>query len=261
MMSKRRALMMAQGGAEPQFYINGYVGNGLLHYWDGIDNRGIGESHASSGFPWVDLAGNRDIVLNDRIETATWVSTSFTDSAWTQTNSNRSHFRLEDVRVPYPEFTIECRGFSDAETHGPLFGFWANIAGGASRTLVILEPTSNTIGAIFKGSGQWAGYVKYQEQYSNAPITLALSYKAGEDKMTLYADGVLFSKFTPLPNVSEFNSRFQLEDTHLEIGATSPNNNLVLPNGGLIHRMMVYDRVLTPAEILSNYQNDLTRFT
>lgn len=249
---------MAGGGGGA--LINGYVGRGLLHYYDGIDNRGIGESHAATGLPWVDLAGERDVLISDRRQPAGWLVTQFESNAWRATNGGNSAFTVADVPVPYPEFTLDCRAFVTTEADGPIFGFYTANGNGAQKTLAVLEQTTSSIGVIFKGAN-WTGFVKYHEPFPNAPVTLSLTYKANDDYMKLYADGQLFSEFAPLPDKTVFNDRFNYSDTRMEIGTTAPSNGLSMANDGLIYRAMVYDRVLSPSEIAANYQNDLVRFT
>lgn len=256
-------LMTAQGGAEPEVYINGYVGGGLVHYWDGKDNRGIGEAHASSGFPWVDLAGTRDILIDDRQERATWVTTDFTENSL-YINTQRTYrqcFIFEDILdTSNGEVSIEVRFSAGNSGNASPFGL---SHGNTTPTLAFYQDRSEGTVGIF--SNTTATYAQFR--YITAPAedteyhTLTMTYKIGEATLRLYVNGILAGSYAPLPDVAEFSARMTSGTLRTIIGssvAQAANGRYLNP--GYVSRVCVYNRILSPEQVLSNYNNDIARF-
>lgn len=263
MNNRRRMLMTAQGGADPEIYINGYVGGGLVHYWDGKDNRGIGEAHASSGFPWVDIAGTRDIVLTDRQEQATWVTTDFTaDSLYiTALRTYRQCFIFEDILdTSNGEVSIEVRFSAGNAGEASPFGL---SHGNTTPTMAFYQDRgAGTVGIVANSTATYK-----QFRYITAPAedteyhTLTMTYKIGRATLRLYVNGILAGNYTPQPSVADFSARLTSGTLRTVIGSSNAQvANGIYLNPGYVSRICVYNRILSPEQVLSNYNNDIARF-
>lgn len=261
----RRALICAtmNGGGEPPILLNGYVANNLLHYWDGIINQGIGSPQLTEGLPWVDLTGNRSILLSDRAAQDSWVKTTYGSNGFNIGSNYRYCFVLKDIAIPHPEFTLEVRGMSSRGTDvGGLCSF--TMKENNQPLVGIGRKASGEVELIFKAAGRWGGFVYTEYPHTSDSATITLTYKKGV--MTLYIDGVKVDNPTPLPSLSVWEARYNGTDITtagdvFTIATTSvqPANGK-LSDSGYIQRIMIYDKALNADMVATNYQTDIERY-
>lgn len=144
---RRRALMMSQGGApEPPFYINGYIGNGLIEYFDAIDNKGIGNPRSSGSSTqqdakmWLNYQGTNKPGLFE-YGTNVWTADARHVQNW------RSAMKWEyNFLAGLNSFTVEAR-FKQGNYGNP--GCCFSVANGATSGRFLEISATQTVGYIY----------------------------------------------------------------------------------------------------------------
>lgn len=240
-------------GAKRRLSAKYYIQEGLIHQYDAIENVGYGE-HSNDTIVWRDLVGGRDIRLLKNSENVTsidaldgkarWFDDAFELDGGVNSYSGFSSYPYVE-KIP-EEFTLEGSvqiDFPYGNSGGSLMG----ISGYYYATGVVLfryERNPNNIGVyaggFFNPTNVFIGYKKRQT------VTLK------DNALKVYVNGnkVLEHSYDNTPS---FVGR---KETILIIwqavyGYSGPFRG---------HNLMVYNRVLTDAEIAHNYATDKARF-
>lgn len=238
----RRSLLASQKGSGE--LINGYVGNGLIRYYDGIDNQGIGfpRSSATSYAPsWKDYEG-----LNPPL-TQTYGQFKYTNNSvqWDGWR-NTAYWQFNFVEG-LTKMTVVCRMQSTNEGTG-----FSIASSDTSGSLLNLRSSSTQIKMN-------AGGKQKTFDSTNDFHTLVVSLDFETYDANYYIDGVLVANDTINQNVTTLNGNNRYTTTGTAYYVTPANGIVMTP--GYVQTIMVYNRILSASEIYANYQNDLVRFT
>ena len=221
-----------------------YVTDGLIAYWDGIDNTGNG--HDASATKWTDIVGGYELTMRETTHT-TWDTNAisfdgntaqglYCDSFWTRpTNAT-----IEIVLKPESNLTQGVATFDRSD---------ATVSGSNYDARRILLYNDNTVGFVGKSGNT----------YSNP-----LSNHYAERK--LVAEYTDFTVDKALINGQEVTTGSQTHSytfsgsPQIRIGAQTFGNTGQAPYAGKIYAMRVYNRKLTAEELSKNLSYDNTRF-
>ena len=207
-----------------------YIENGLILHYDGINNTGGG--HSSTDTTWKDLSGNGN---DATITGGTWATNSikFTEANTTNGIQTNSNFPINFSQT----FNIVFE-YSALDGADPLFGSRTTTSDG----FMIWNQTDN-IGLDTKGSGTRISLGK--SLTTNTKYNLTFTFSGTTVKV--YRNGVL-------DNTTTF-TKGSLDMPLTIFTAGAQNNSL-----GNVYSVKVYNRALTDAEVLQNYQVDQRRF-
>lgn len=220
-----------------------YIAEGLVHYWDAIDNTGNG--HDSSATVWKDLIGSCDLTKNDGVTTTSWdanalvfaPTASSTKQAWQNTDgiTDSTNMTVEVIMTPASNVgnsmvasfvsyanTLNKRVAMSANDLSCMV-FSADPSGSYLTGLTSLADVRSIVGTYTSTSGSSGCYVNGVEKTSRASHTY---------------NGTL---------------------TGTVIGSYN-NSTSTYPYKGKIHAIRVYNRVLTAEEIQTNYQKAIAYY-
>lgn len=268
---------------EPPFYISGYVGNGMIHTFDALENAGSGETRRTSGYDWTDLENKLTYSVGTSTYWSAWRANAtnvwYNSDTWRNAAGTFTETNLIDISKP---FTAEVRvkATRDSGSSGDSPGGYQQLGGsvltlgvssvaqngGCDGTNGVLEfrifanaSTGENPGMqIFVGStngGYDYGYCAFRQYgyFQTDWHTYSVTHD-GNGKLSYYADGNLVYSETIGKN---FRSSVASWWKSNGSGINGANQRWFI---GYDQRFAVYQKCLSPAEILSNYQNDLTRF-
>lgn len=213
--------MMAGGSGAPA---NPYISNGLEGWWDGLWNTGV-ETHDNSSMTWKDLAGSNDMALNGNatFTTNALVIPEKKPSTWASFN-----------RMQYSDNNVTME--------------------------IVFKASSSTVQAIFNFDIYGAGF-KGIATRSNNRITFR---QGGPDYVNVYT--------------SPLHCAYNYQDDYIyvngvKVTATGSGGSFTNPRYGVsfdsrdmysfsgeVYCIRIYGRLLTDAEIYSNYLVDKTRY-
>lgn len=284
---RRRALMSVQGGGppEPPFYVSGYLGNGMVYTFDALENAGEGNARYTSGYIWNDLQNKTNVNVGTSAYWSPWGKNSNYYYAGTWRNGAGGNFVTTEPFLDISQpFTVEvrCHSTKNSGTEQDSPTTW-NALGGSALTLGVATATQqggcdvpngvlefrifanantgeNTGMQIFVGSNSggegnrgYCSFLQYgfdQKQWHTYSVTYD-----GKGKLSYYGDGALVAT----QDVSGVFYKNEAKWVRLHGSGTSGTNQRVFV--GESARFAIYQKCLTPDEILSNYQNDVTRYS
>ena len=226
-----------------------YVTDGLIAYWDGIDNTGSG--HDSSALKWVDLVNGYELNLRETTYT-TWGTDCinfagdktqglYTDTQlWTKSSTATIEFVLK------PEATsTQVVGNFDVDATGT-----SGVSNKTSRRFVLYA--DNTIG--FRGASG--------NTYTNSASALTAIRKMVAEYTDFTVDNAWVNG-TALSLSSNTHSLTFSNTPQYRIGIENLQNgaNNTYPLTGSIYAIRVYNRKLTSEELAKNLNYDNTRFS
>lgn len=225
------------------------VTEGLIAYWDGINNTGSG--HDSSVTTWADIIGGYDL-------TKTGSGTSWNNDSLQFSGTNGSGY-YRSTYWEYPQYaTIEIV---------------LEPASASTMCITAIEKSTNTVDgypdtydtrrfALF--SDNTIGfYGRRGNSYTN-PIAGGIT---GIRKLVAVYNGFdvvkAFANNVQLSVGSNSHSFTYINDKQLMVGdqSLSASDNRHYPYSGKIYALRVYNRILTDAEITTNFNYDNARFS
>lgn len=221
-------------------FINKYATNDLIHFWDGINNTLNG--HDSSTTTWYDLIGTNNLV-NTNTGTYTW-----DESGVNFANTKNQEFEGAET-------SDKCGGKTIEVVFTP----------SASQTSIVAVPfydSSNATQAFGK-------ITLFNDNTFNVKGESSNTYASGLSAMTdIRSISASFTDDTTINKAySNGTSRSSSAYTHSLSNSTT---NMVLGSGekginnyrfsGKVYAIRIYDRILTDAEVASNYAIDVARF-
>lgn len=222
-----------------------YVTDGLVAWWDGIWNAGLGV-HDAAATVWRDLVGSRDLTLNAS-------GVSWSDNALVSAISTRNAAEYTGG-VPTTDFyTVELvKGATTGRSVLVLGGTAARTDTGLfmhnnEKTFRIASGANNSARRELAG-GNLASIRHLSVRYST-PGATAASVLADGVALTLSHDGA-WGGSNSMRGVCVFG----FSDNSSHTGATS------YPVRGNCNCIRLYNRALTDAEVAANYAVDKTRF-
>lgn len=222
-----------------------YVTDGLIAYWDGIDNTGNG--HDASATKWTDIVGGYELTMRETTHT-TWDTNAvsfdgntsqglYCDSFW----SRPTNATIEVVLAPSATGTQGVATFDRSDSA---------ISGSNYDARRFLLYSDNTVGFVGKSGNT----------YTN-PLTALTNIRK------LVAEYTDFTVDKGLINGQEVSLS---GNTHsytfsgspqIRIGAQSFGSTGQAPYTGKIYAMRVYNRKLTAEELAKNLAYDNDRFS
>lgn len=223
-----------------------YVTEGLIAYWDGIDNTGNG--HDSSATTWKDLVGNYDLTKQGASGTSSW-----DDDALVLTGNSVQGYSGSSIWTRPTNATIEIVLKPTASTTQVVgtFDRSDNTISGSNYDARRFEIyTDNSVGFVGKSG----------TTYTNPESSIT-----GIRKMAAtYSDFTVQKAFVNNTAVSLGNTMHSFTftgDPQIRIGIENFTGSGPYPFTGKIYAIRVYNRVLTDAEITQNFNYDNTRFS
>lgn len=228
MIAARNSFLMS--GGKP--WQNPYVTDGLVAMWDGEWNAG-GGMHDDGATVWKDLVGNRDFSV---IQGSSWRATSMLCGP----SGAAEREADENLVFAYVECVIDC----------------ATSAVSANRVICTFaqDGRSNTLGILSNSRGT-----------SLSPIGSSGDTYATSNTGMFSLQGIVSTR-----QISENGHACQVSGQNyfyafpkfgwsLGIG-NNAGGRVYAFSGGNIHRIAVYSRALTAAEVAANYAVDAARF-
>lgn len=211
-----------------------YVQDGLVHQWDGIENAGVGLSDTSARV-WVDLKGEADLTLKDE-------KSQFTGTALTRSALNYAYAKADAAitGVKTVEVTFRREAYQTYAVILSLEGYKDNGRG-------LLTMKNDGIGSTYHG---------YHDSYDATHckfVTVALYADVAKGADNLFVDGVAL----PPNTASEGWSSGMANEFTLGGRWNSSSANCF---SGEIFACRLYDRHLTPEELVKNAKVDAIRF-
>ena len=217
-----------------------YVGNGLINWWDGIDNAGTG-THDPAATTWKDKVGNLDFTLTNN---AVWhpAGNALRISGLTAyAATNTAAYRTIEAMYRSTRSSGRVLFFSACRCNGD--------GGNCSRILV---------------EGGWS-MLTYFEGFWNTPQKfVGYPYDSGRIRSAaaVYGSnnrvGSIYCEGRDVPSAGYYNN-WGFGHLGATLGDRGPGVN-AYPWYGYLHSLRLYDRELTAAELLANHRLDLVRF-
>ena len=207
-----------------------YVQDGLIAWWDGEWNAGLG-IHDENATVWKDLAGNRDLTVSSH--------GSFSDSYF-QTDG-------QGAAATYPE------ALAHSNTNWLEIVFAENVVGNNNNPVVLfLSKNSNgilSLGCCFRNTNMYGS-----RQAGLNILNKSIRSYSGRCNNELaqrlwYCDGKQYT--------NSFGTAEIYGDGTISVGALSDGTR---PKATKIHCIRVYNRLLSAAEVVANYATDKQRF-
>lgn len=227
-----------EGGEDPD-NIYGYVMDGLILHYDGINNTGDG--HSDNTTIWKDLSGNgNDAILNN---------IRFNDDNSLSAIDNTS-YAVRKVNIPGSN-TIEIVAQYDSTDIGYLYALEQD----DNRYFYLwnYSNSGNTMSYRYVNNGTWDVHDNITDETSitNKKLFITISFNASTKNAIIYVNGQ-YHKTVSIPKYENVNNtRLRLFN---EVTGEKP---LI---GGRIYTVRVYDRILTTDEIQENYEIDKNRY-
>lgn len=224
-----------------------YVKTGLVAWWDGIWNAGVGE-HDSAANEWVDLT---DGTAYELLDTGSWDDDSRLHTAGVCFRVDKTAQLLEAVKTGIFSFEVgTSKALGDATWVSQIVNIAPSTTIGYNIGIIELARDESTgqVNTSYGGTGSYSADGIYIPSDKDAFITSAVVLDGA--KGCVYANGSgLYS------NGSAITPNGSLEGVYLRLPATSYSFR------GHYHFFRFYNRVLSSKEIAVNEAIDRTRFT
>jgi hypothetical protein len=230
-----------------------YVTDGLVAYWDGIWNAGMGV-HDDNAVIWKDLIGTRDFSLYGDQH---WTTNAWVVNACTGGGSNNPTYAVWYSTDPLPASqTIEVVVYP-TKTRSSI----GRITSEADNVSASLAPTPNLLlhyksytqlGLYRYSSSVWSKTVSGYD--SHLPHVHTVMHESGAADVKYYIDGNLLHTFTGATSDCDGKSLSLAE--YIYAGASKYNRGI----DASYYAMRIYNRVLTDEEIKHNAAIDALRF-
>lgn len=223
--------------AKSDGWVNPYVMDGLIAMWDGEWNAG-GGVHNPNATNWID-------VVSGRIAKGIG-NPAFSDNA--AIGDGGTYFDTETNFNYIQKVTLEvCLNYSEIRHGSPISAAESGAVGIQAADNVFFWAVGNPNGGWFENT---SFNINLNETQTLSGIADGFSkvFMNGELFITFLNSGVNGIRW---PNKNKFYIGFDYGDYNYE------SNSFV----GKIHCVRVYDRGLSPSEILANYAIDKARFS
>ena len=218
-----------------------YVQDGLILYYDAINNTGNG--HSSSTTTWKDLSGHgNDLTLYNFGNTST---SGWSDNAlnFDGVNDYGNVTTLENYMKG--DFTISLRFYT--EQYNNYRGLFGNHMGGGDTQEGIVAQFDNSI--LYVGHhGKSVGLDHELVTNKEITLTILMSTSIG---IKAYINGN-FVQQVPI------STQATLRDANFWVGKSLDRAERYFI--GRMNNFMIYDRLLSDSEIEQNYKTDLMRY-
>lgn len=242
-----------------------YVTDGLVAWWDGIWNAGLGK-HDANATVWKDLVSGADV---------SWTGPTFDQSTWhwmtdgfdfSTTDAQYRLFKRSSMPSALVDafnsgtYSLECVFERSALRNSGIAYFQSNAGG-----LLVATATMSSSIQIYSKNNTWTwGGVSDAEYPANAfgvRSSLTGMWTGPGIGGSIYKDGTFVKTYTD-PVVLTDSKYTATANSIIAIGGyastglqTSGRNQL-----GKIYSIRLYNRALTAAEIAANYAADKERF-
>lgn len=249
--------------AVAQGAVSGYVQNGLIAHWDAIDNVGTGV-HDASATTWKDLTGlHADMVFPN----GTLIGENYYDMKKDGVSGGTGGYvtNIADIAtaIMNKACTVEivCDFRSQVED-GTLFCCYESTA---SKRILWVRSNAGAVA----GADGCIGAVNYmaangafiEDRCSidkgvfNVPRTYA--FRCDSSKCGIYRNGMSIGVSTPMHGLSDCDTGKAWVCIGRRYAASSPSAAVADMK---VYAVRVYNRVLSPAEIMINAKTDDSRF-
>ena len=208
-----------------------YVRDGLINYFDGINNAGTG-THDDSATVWKDLAGTCDMTLTD-------------NGSW-----NAGHNGL----VVNGRSAVAAKTVSNYKTIEVVYKMTRKdgsiLLSTGTKNRYVLFDTNGTC-EYFDGEKETL-MIPRTFDASAIRASAAVYNDAGNAVGSVYAEGIQEK------NDIKHTNTWGIYQNLLQLGSRSSNNDW--PWYGEVYAVRMYDRALTAQELAYNHRRDLVRF-
>ena len=214
-----------------------YVTSGLMHHWDGINNTGNG--HDTTTDTWSDLVGNLDMTPYNT-GSHNWTSNGYTFTRSGSASTNWLQNSNTSLAPDYTDMTIEMVFVPTAAISTPVIAF-----NNASRKLCLYS--DNTVNGTGVASACYpTGLTAITDMKSMAVVYSSSGIvKVKVNNSTLTNNGANHS----------FKDNFGI------VWGSNTRNSGSYGSEGTLYAVRVYNRQLTDAELTTNYNVDISRFS
>ena len=242
--------------------VDGYVQSGLIAHWDAIDNVGTGV-HDASATTWKDLTGlHADMVFPN----GTLIGENYYDMKKDGVSGGTGGYvtNIADIATAIinKACTIEivC-DFRSQVDDGTVFCCYES---SASKRLLWVRSNNGKLSAAANGCIGSAEYCwssgngnvfKFDNGYLNQPRIYAFGCNGGT--VTVYKNGMNANLSIPSSSLSSVTAQNAWFCIGRRYAASSPSTAVADMK---VYSIRIYNRVLSPAEILANSKTDSSRF-
>lgn len=237
--------------------LDGYIRDGLILYYDGINNTREGNNLNAT--KWEDLSGNNnDGIFVNPNNTITYMGNGYeftNNDDYIETINNLGVSSAPDITLEFVHKSYGVKEDSNTTNACGLFTYGSATGG------------SSDIGKILTGNVTYPlstfsvinNLIKCNIQDDNNVVRNIVFTTAGStfpnDNTKIYQNGEKLEIYQKTGNIS-----INLQDSTLQIGREWQYNQQENSLNGIIYAVRVYDRVLTEEEIRQNYEIDKLRF-
>lgn len=232
-----------------------YVQTGLIHQWDALNNTGSG--YDATATVWKDLVGNLDLT---KVSGGVWNANNleFHPSATTDTQCWTSASALDDST----NMTIEIcmTPTTDANVEG-----WENGKAAVIGFFKGYGSSKNRCIAMSRSDQSVSGYCNATNNFAPCGLTngildiksIVATYNATTNYNNIYVNGTAKTKSANHTYGANQATKIILGGYGTIAGAGSN----AYPYLGKIYAIRIYSRELTAAEVSTNYNADLERYS
>ena len=225
------------------------VTDGLVLYLD----AGKTSSYPGTGTTWTDLSGNNlngTLVNGPTYNSANQGSIVFDGTNDYATVANNSLLNPTTTITVGAYFNISSFGIN---SYAPIVFKQNNFNSFFEQYAIYL--TSTNIGFYITGADRAQKVASSNLDYRNQTVYAVGTCNVNNDEMKFYVNGILITTIA-------FTSTFDISTNALSIGGTSGPAATAYPgySNGKIYNVQIYNRILSGAEVVQNYDALRTRF-
>lgn len=214
-----------------------YVTDGLIHYYDAISNTSNG--HDSTSTVWDDLVGTDDLTMNNSAY-ASWES-----NALMLAGDYRQYLVGSETPLTSGGHTFEVVFKTDEAQASTLVNAFSG-SSNCGKAIIYSDGTFNVNGSV---TTAYLNGVNAIEDFNH----ICGSYTGDTTVNKAYANGVP-------ANLGDVSHSMRNDKSLVYVGVNSTTQSTAYPFKGRIYAIRVYNRILTDAEVLHNYNKDVTRY-
>lgn len=220
-----------------------YAQNGLVAMWDGIENAGVGV-HSNSATYWTDLVRPDNSVRFNLVSSDSWADTGLAIRDSRIVGSGYDTFYFYDYGQPVTpdgwHFELVVSVDSVKQAGGLVLNWRGNINGP-----FVISTAWNYLRFTGGGNGNYSNDDLSYSIADSIGKAFEASFSLNYGDSNLYCNGVLA------------RTKFEKQ------AGNSLAHAFTIGSGGqdmVIKSIRVYNRTLTPSEVMSNYEVDAARF-
>lgn len=221
-----------------------YIMDGIVHYWDAIDNTGSG--HDSSATVWKDLIGNCDLTMNSGVTSTSWDANALVFAPTSTTT--KQGWQNTDGITDSTNMTVEVIMTPASNVGNSMVASFKSYATNQNKRIGM---SASDISCLVYSADASGGYLTGLSSLADVRQIVG-TYTSQSGSSGCYINGV--------QKTTRASHSYNGSLTGMVVGSYNDNSASPYPFKGKIHAIRVYNRVLTAEEIQTNYQKAITYY-